>query len=98
MTQTSVIAICRELRDSYRSLPGPGLGEVRFLALFMDATYLPVRPKGPRDGVLVAWGFTTDGVRVLLDACLGQRERTTDWLDQRPGPHRPEPAQPGSSS
>jgi transposase-like protein len=48
----------------------------------LDAIYLPVRPEGPREGVLVAWGFTTEGERVLLDVCLGQRERTTeDWLD-----------------
>jgi transposase-like protein len=47
----------------------------------LDAIHLPVRPDGPREGVLVAWGFTTDGERVLLDVCLGQRERTTDWLD-----------------
>lgn len=47
----------------------------------MDAIYLPVRPDGPREGVLVAWGFTTEGVRVLLDVALGRRERTEDWLD-----------------
>jgi len=29
----------------------------------------------------VAWGFTTDGARVLLDVSLGRRERTEDWLD-----------------
>ena len=29
----------------------------------------------------MAWGYTTDGERVLLDVCLGQRERTEDWLD-----------------
>jgi putative transposase len=47
----------------------------------LDAIYLPVRPDGPREGVLVAWGFTVDGERVLLDVCLGQRERVEDWLD-----------------
>ncbi|MCX6553382.1 MAG: transposase [Acidobacteria bacterium] len=57
------------------------LGEVRLLALFMDAIYLPVRPEGPKEGVLVAWGFTTEGARALLDVCLGARERTEDWLD-----------------
>jgi putative transposase len=31
--------------------------------------------------VLVAWGYTVDGDRVLLDVCLGQRERADDWLD-----------------
>lgn len=31
--------------------------------------------------MLVAWGFTTEGERVLLAVCLGQSERTEDWLD-----------------
>lgn len=47
----------------------------------LDAIYLAVRPDGPKEGVLVAWGYTLDGDRVVLDVCLGQRERTEDWLD-----------------
>ena len=81
ISRTTVSTICRELRDRYRAFRARSLGEVRLLALFMDAIYLPVRPEGPKEGVLVAWGFTTDGERVLLDVCLGQRERTEDWLD-----------------
>lgn len=81
ISRTAVSGICRELRDRYRAFRARSLGEVRLLALFMDAIYLPVRPDGPKEGVLVAWGFTTDGERVLLDVCLGQRERVEDWLD-----------------
>jgi transposase-like protein len=81
ISRTAVSTICRELRDRYRAFRARSLGDVRLLALFMDAIYLPVRPEGPKEGVLVAWGFTTDGGRVLLDVCLGQRERTEDWLD-----------------
>jgi putative transposase len=81
ISRTAVSGICRELRDRYRACRARSLGEVRLLALFMDAIYLPVRPAGPKEGVLVAWGFTTEGERLLLDVCLGQRERTTDWLD-----------------
>jgi putative transposase len=81
ISRTAVSGICRELRDRYRAFRASSLGEVRLLALFLDAIYLPVRPDGPKEGVLVAWGFTTDGDRVLLDVCLGQRERTEDWLD-----------------
>jgi putative transposase len=81
ISRTAVSTVCRELRDRYRAFRARSLGEVRLLALFLDAIYLPVRPKGPKEGVLVAWGFTTDGDRVLLDVCLGQRERTEDWLD-----------------
>jgi putative transposase len=81
ISRTAVSTVCRELRDRYRAFRARGLGDVRLLALFLDAIYLPVRPDGPKEGVLVAWGFTTDGDRVLLDVCLGQRERTEDWLD-----------------
>jgi transposase-like protein len=81
ISRTAVSGICRELRDRYRAFRARSLGEVRLLALFMDAIYLPVRPEGPKEGVLVAWGFTTEGERVLVDVCLGQRERTEDWLD-----------------
>jgi len=31
--------------------------------------------------VLVAWGYTTDGKRVLIAVRLGQRESHEDWLD-----------------
>jgi putative transposase len=81
ISKTTVSGICRELRDRYRAFRARSLAEVRLLALFTDAIYLPVRPDGPKEGVLVAWGFTTDGDRVLLDVCLGQRERIEDWLD-----------------
>jgi putative transposase len=81
LSRTTVSTICRELRDRYRAFRARSLAEVRLLALFTDAIYLPVRPDGPKEGVLVAWGFTLDGERVLLDVCLGQRERLEDWLD-----------------
>ena len=81
ISRTTVSGVCRELRDRYRAFRARSLGEVRLLALFLDAIYLPVRPEGPKEGVLVAWGFTTTGERVLLDVCLGQRERHEDWLE-----------------
>jgi putative transposase len=42
---------------------------------------LSVRPDGPKEGVLVAWGFTADGVRVLPSVMLGMRESHEDWLE-----------------
>jgi putative transposase len=47
--------------------------------LFLDATFISVRPSGPKEGVLVAWGFTEDGERVLLEVMLGMRESYEDW-------------------
>jgi len=81
ISKTAASTVCRDLRDRFRAFRAKSLGEVRLLALFMDAIYLPTRPEGPKEGVLVAWGFTTDGTRVLLDVGLGQRERVEDWLD-----------------
>jgi transposase-like protein len=81
LSRSTVSTVCRELRDRYRAFRARSLAEVRLLALFCDAIYLPVRPEGPKEGVLVAWGFTLAGERILLDVCLGQRERLEDWLD-----------------
>ena len=81
ISRTAVSTICRELRDRYRAFRARSLADVRLLSLMLDAIYLPVRPDGPKEGVLVAWGFSVDGERVLLDICLGQRERVEAWLD-----------------
>lgn len=81
ISKTAVSGICRDLRDRYRAFRARSLADVRLLSLMLDAIYLPVRPEGPKEGVLVAWGYTVDGERVLLDVCLGQREREEDWLD-----------------
>ena len=51
------------------------------MALFLDAIYLNVRPKGPKEGVLCAWGFTEEGERVLVGVTLGMRESHEDWLE-----------------
>jgi len=56
------------------------LYEVQVAALFLDAVFLSVRPNGPKEGVLVAWGFTEEGERVLLAVMLGMREAHEDWL------------------
>ncbi len=81
ISKTAVSGVCRELRDRYRAFRARSLADIRLLSLMLDAIYLPTRPDGPKEGVLVAWGFTTDGDRVLLDVSLGQRERVEDWLD-----------------
>jgi putative transposase len=51
------------------------------VALFLDAIFLNVRPKGPKEGVLCAWGFTDEGERVLVGVCLGMRESHEDRLE-----------------
>jgi putative transposase len=81
VSKSTASRICRELRARYTAFCARSLAEVELLALFLDAIYLPTRPSGEKEGVLVAWGYTTLGKRVLVAVRLGQRERHEDWLD-----------------
>lgn len=80
LSKSTASRICEELRERFEAFKRRDLYEVGLAALFLDAVYLPVRPNGPKEGVLVAWGFTEDGERVLLSVMLGMRESHEDWL------------------
>jgi putative transposase len=44
---------------------------------FLDAIYLKLHPDDtPAEGVLVCWGVTLEGRKVLLGLALGSREST----------------------
>src|SRR5215472_4242539 len=81
VSKSTASRICRELRARYKAFCARSLADVELIALFLDAIYLPTRPSGEKEGVLVAWGYTTLGKRVLVAVRLGQRERHEDWLD-----------------
>jgi transposase-like protein len=78
VSKSTVSRICR---DRYTAFCNKSLADVNVMALFLDAIYLPTRPSGQKEGVLVAWGYTTEGKRVLVAVRLGQRESHEDWLD-----------------
>jgi putative transposase len=81
VSRSSVSRLCQELRERYRAFCARGLDGIELLALFLDATYLPTRPSGAKEGVIVAWGYDLEGRRHLLAVQLGQRERLEDWLE-----------------
>ena len=70
----------RELRERFAAFRRRDLYDIQLAALFLDAIFLAVRRDGPKEGVLVAWGFTEDGERVLVSVMLGMRESHEDWL------------------
>jgi putative transposase len=80
LSKSSASRICEELRERFEAFKRRDLYEVHLAALFLDAVFLAVRPDGPKEGVLVAWGFTEAGERVLLAVMLGMRESHEDWL------------------
>jgi transposase-like protein len=79
VSKASAARMCKELRERFAAFQRRDLYEIRLVALFLDATFLAVRPSGPKEGVLVAWGFTDAGERVLVSVMLGMRESYEDW-------------------
>jgi transposase-like protein len=79
LSKSTASRMCEELKERFETFKRRDLYEVRLVALFLDATFIAVRPDGPKEGVLVAWGFTEDGERVLLAVSLGMRESFEDW-------------------
>ena len=80
LSKSTASRICAELRERFEQFKRRDLYEVHLAALFVDAVFLSVSPEGPKEGVLVAWGFTEEGERVLLSVMLGMRESHEDWL------------------
>jgi putative transposase len=80
LSKSTAQRICSELRERFERFKRRDLYDVPLAALFLDAIFLPVRPDGPKEGVLVAWGFTEQGERVLVSVMLGMRESHEDWL------------------
>src|SRR6266513_3762875 len=81
LSKSTASRICEELRERFDRFKRRDLYQVRLVALFLDAVFLSVRPDGPKEGVLVAWGFTEAGEPVLLSVMLVMRESHEDWLE-----------------
>jgi putative transposase len=81
LSKSTASRMCEELKERFDQFKRRSLYDVNLVALFLDATFVSVRPTGPKEGVLVAWGFTDDGERVLLAVMLGMRESYEDWQE-----------------
>jgi putative transposase len=80
LSKSTAQRICSELKERFEQFKRRDLYEVQLVALFCDAVFLSVRPAGPKEGVLVACGFTEQGERMLVSVMLGMRESHEDWL------------------
>ena len=79
LSKSTASRMCEELKERFERFRRRDLYGIQLVALFLDATFIAVRPDGPKEGVQVAWGFTEDGERVLLAVSLGMRESFEDW-------------------
>jgi len=82
VSKSTVSRICTDTRERDGAWCDRRLDEHDLVYLFLDAVYLKLRPDDtPAEGVLVAWGVTLEGRKVLLGLQLGSRESYEDWLD-----------------
>jgi putative transposase len=80
-SKSTVSRICEDTRERYRRWCERRLEEHDIVYLFLDAIYLKLRPEDqPAEGVLVCWGITLEGRKVLLGLALGSRESYDSWL------------------
>ena len=79
LSKSTASRICEELRERFEAFERRSVYDTRLVAVFLDAVFIAVRRSGPKEGVLVAWGFTEGGERVLLAVMLGMRESYEDW-------------------
>jgi Transposase, Mutator family len=76
-----VSRICEDTRERYRQWCRRRLEQHDVVYLFLDAIYLKLRPDDAlAEGVLVRWGVTLEGRKVLLGLALGSRESYDSWL------------------
>jgi transposase-like protein len=80
-SRSTVSRILEDTRERYRRWCARRLEEHDLVYLFLDAIYLKLHPDDtPAEGVLVAWGVTLEGRKVLLGLQLGSRESYENWL------------------
>src|SRR4051812_32072484 len=80
--KSTVARICQDTRERYRAWCKRDLSAHDVVYCYLDAIYLKLRPDDePAEGVLVAWGLTLEGQKVLLGLQLGSRESYESWLD-----------------
>ncbi len=80
-SKSTVATICAELHERFAAFCRRSLYDINLVVLFLDAIYLPVRPSGPKEGVICAWGITETGARELVCVRLGAREAKEDWVE-----------------
>jgi len=80
-SRSTIARICAELHERCEAFCHRSLYDVNLVVLFLDAIYLPVRPSGPKEGVVCAWGIDENGARQLVSVRLGARESKEDWVE-----------------
>lgn len=82
LSRSGVSEVTETLWEEYEAFQARSLADRPVLYLFLDGVYEPLRKHGiQKDAVLVAWGITSDGEKLLLSLRLGGKESHEAWLE-----------------
>ncbi len=76
LSKSTASRICRELRERFDAFKRRPVYRVRLVALFLDAIFLNVRPKGPKEGVLAPGGSPRRASESSAGSAWGCASRT----------------------
>jgi putative transposase len=80
-SKSTVSRICEDTRERHRQWCRRRLEAHDIVYCFLDAIHLKLHPDDtPAEGVLVCWGVTLEGRKILLGLALGSRESYESWL------------------
>ena len=74
LSKSAVSQLGERLWEDYQAFAQRDLSEYAIVYLFIDEIAERLRPGAKREPVLVAWGFTVEGRRVLLHLMAGSKE------------------------
>lgn len=82
LSRSAVSEMTEVLWKEYKAFCERDLSGFEVVYLFLDAVYESMRfYQGSKEGILVAWGITREGYRVLLHLMLGNKESYENWRD-----------------
>lgn len=82
VSRTAVSEITESLSKEYERFIKRDLSDYDIIYLFFDGVYESLRRDfSSKEALLVAWGITSDGHKVLLHLALGNKESHAAWKD-----------------
>jgi transposase-like protein len=81
ISRSAVSEITDQLWEDYRAFCERDLSEIKVEYLFVDAVYESLRRYGAKEGILCSWAITTEGRKVLLHLCVGNKESEVCWTE-----------------
>jgi transposase-like protein len=82
LSKSSVSKITDSINEDYEQFCQRDLSQFDLVYLFVDGVYESLRLESAiKEGLLCAWGITSNGCRVLLHLSLGNRESKESWSE-----------------